>query len=167
MFVAIEGIDGVGKSTVISMLRKKLEEDGYRVYTTAEPSQSPIGRLIRDWLLKPGSNVAHPSIFALLFTADRVQHYYGEVKPMLDGGYLVITERYMESTLAYQGAMGGLQQEWLMELHRFVPKPDLTIILDAPIDTVISRLRSRRELEVFEVNREFLVKVREILLRRA
>lgn len=136
------------------------------MYTTAEPSQSPIGRLIRDWLLKPGSNVAHPSIFALLFTADRVQHYYGEVKPMLDNGYLVITERYMESTLAYQGAM-GLQQEWLMELHRFVPKPDLTIILDAPVDTVISRLRSRRELEVFEVNREFLIKVREILLRRA
>ncbi|GAB6946349.1 dTMP kinase [Vulcanisaeta sp. JCM 16161] len=166
MFVAIEGIDGVGKSTVISMLRKKLEEDGYRVYTTAEPSQSPIGRLIRDWLLKPGSNVAHPSIFALLFTADRVQHYYGEVKPMLDEGYLVITERYMESTLAYQGAM-GLQQEWLMELHRFVPKPDLTIILDAPIDTVINRLRSRRELEVFEINREFLIKVRDILLRRA
>ncbi len=166
MFVAVEGIDGVGKSTVISMLRKKLEESGYRVYTTAEPSQSPIGRLIRDWLLKPGSNVAHPSIFALLFTADRVQHYYGEVKPMLDNGYLVITERYMESTLAYQGAM-GLQQEWLMELHRFVPKPDLTIILDAPVDTVISRLRSRRELEVFEVNREFLIKVREILLRRA
>ncbi len=85
---------------------------------------------------------------------------------MLDSGYLVITERYMESTLAYQGAM-GLQQEWLMELHRFVPKPDLTIILDAPVDIVISRLRSRRELEVFEVNKEFLIKVREILLRRA
>ncbi|ADY00363.1 MAG: dTMP kinase [Vulcanisaeta sp.] len=166
MFVAVEGIDGVGKSTVISMLRKKLESNGYRVYTTAEPSQSPIGRLIRDWLLKPSSNAAHPSIFALLFTADRVQHYYGEVKPKLDSGYLVITERYMESTLAYQGAM-GLPQEWLMELHRFVPRPDLTIILDAPIETVIGRLSNRRELEVFEVNKEFLSKVREFLLRRA
>ena len=166
MFVAIEGIDGVGKSTVISMLRRRLEDSGYKVHVTAEPSQSPIGRLIRDWLLKPGSNVAHPSIYALLFVADRVQHYYGEVKPMLDGGYVVITERYMESTLAYQGAM-GLPQEWLMELHRFVPRPDLTIILDAPVDTVINRLSSRRELEVFEVDREFLVRVREILLRRA
>ena len=166
MFIAIEGIDGVGKSTVIGMLRSRLEGDGYRVYTTAEPSQSPIGRLIRDWLLKPGSKVAHPSIFALLFVADRVQHYYGEVRPMLDSGYLVITERYMESTLAYQGAM-GLPREWLMELHRFVPRPDLTIILDAPVDTVINRLRNRRELEVFEVDREFLSRVREILLERA
>ncbi len=107
MFVAIEGIDGVGKSTVITALRKKLENDGYRVYTTAEPSQSPIGRLIRDWLLKPRTNVVHSSIYALLFTADRVQHYYGEIKPMLDKGYLVITERYMESTLAYQGGLWG------------------------------------------------------------
>ncbi len=110
--------------------------------------------------------MVHSSIYALLFTADRVQHYYGEIKPMLDKGYLVITERYMESTLAYQGAM-GLPQEWLMELHRFVPKSDLTIILDAPVDTVVSRLSSRRELEVFEVDKEFLSRVREILLRRA
>ncbi|WP_252901370.1 dTMP kinase [Vulcanisaeta sp. JCM 14467] len=90
--------------------------------------------------------------------ADRVQHYYGEVKPMLDIGYVVITERYMESTLAYQGAM-SLPQEWLMELHKFVPMPDLTIILDAPVDTVINRLSSRRVLEVFEVDREFLVRL--------
>lgn len=166
MFIAIEGIDGVGKSTVISILRKKLERDGYRVYATAEPSQSPIGKLIRDWLLKPGSVAVHPSIFALLFTADRVQHYYSEVEPMLNSGYLVITERYMESTLAYQGAM-GLPQEWLMELHRFVPRPDLTIILDAPIETVIGRLSNRRELEVFEINKEFLSRVRSILLERA
>ncbi len=166
MFIAIEGIDGVGKSTVITMLRSRLEGNGYRVHVTAEPSQSPIGKLIRDWLLKPGSNVAHPSIFALLFVADRVQHYYGEVKPMLDRGYVVITERYMESTLAYQGAM-GLPLDWLMELHRFVPKPDLTIILDAPVNTVINRLRSRRELEVFEVDVGFLSRVREVLLERA
>lgn len=166
MFIAIEGIDGVGKSTVITMLRSRLEGNGYRVHVTAEPSQSPIGKLIRDWLLKPGSNVAHPSIFALLFVADRVQHYYGEVKPMLDRGYVVITERYMESTLAYQGAM-GLPLDWLMELHRFVPKPDLTIILDAPVNTVINRLRSRRELEVFEVDAGFLSRVREVLLERA
>ncbi|WP_252901369.1 dTMP kinase [Vulcanisaeta sp. JCM 14467] len=59
--MAIEGIDGVGKSTVISMLRRRLEDSGYKVHVTAEPSQSPIGRLIRDWLLKPGSNVLiHP-----------------------------------------------------------------------------------------------------------
>lgn len=166
MFVAVEGIDGVGKSTIITKLKDMLEQTGYRVHITAEPSQTPIGRLIRDWLLRSGSKVAHPSVFALLFTADRVQHYYGEVKPMLDNGYLVITERYMESTLVYQGAM-GLPMDWLMELHKFVPRPDLTIILDAPIEVVISRLRSRHELEVFETDREFLNRARELLLRRA
>ncbi|MCG2863431.1 MAG: dTMP kinase [Vulcanisaeta sp.] len=166
MFIAIEGIDGSGKSTVISRLRDRLVDRGFRVHVTSEPSQSPIGRLIRDWLLKQNANVAHPSVFALLFVADRVQHYYGEVKPMLDRGYLVISERYMESTLAYQGAM-GLPMDWLIELHRFVPRPDLTIILDVPVNVAMSRLSSRRRLEVFEINRDFLERVRELLLRRA
>jgi len=166
MFIAIEGIDGSGKSTVITRLRDRLVSRGFAVHVTSEPSQSPIGRLIRDWLLKPNSGVAHPSVFALLFVADRVQHYYGEVKPMLDRDYLVISERYMESTLAYQGAM-GLPMSWLIELHRPVPRPDLTIILDVPVDVAVNRLRSRRELEVFEINKDFLEKVREILLSRA
>ncbi|MCG2869806.1 MAG: dTMP kinase [Vulcanisaeta sp.] len=166
MFIAIEGIDGSGKSTVISRLRDRLVDRGFRVHVTSEPSQSPIGRLIRDWLLKQNADVAHPSVFALLFVADRVQHYYGEVKPMLDRGYLVISERYMESTLAYQGAM-GLPMDWLIELHRFVPRPDLTIILDVPVNVAMSRLSSRRRLEVFEINRDFLERVRELLLRRA
>jgi len=166
MFIAIEGIDGSGKSTVITRLRDRLVSRGFAVYITSEPSQSPIGRLIRDWLLKPNADVAHPSVFALLFVADRVQHYYGEVKPMLDRGYLVISERYMESTLAYQGAM-GLPMDWLIELHRFVPRPDLTIILDVPVSVAMSRLSSRRRLEVFEINRDFLERVRELLLRRA
>jgi dTMP kinase len=166
MFIAIEGIDGSGKSTVISRLRDRLVDRGFRVHVTSEPSQSPIGRLIRNWLLKQNADVAHPSVFALLFVADRVQHYYGEVKPMLDRGYLVISERYMESTLAYQGAM-GLPMDWLIELHRFVPRPDLTIILDVPVNVAMSRLSSRRRLEVFEINKDFLERVRELLLRRA
>jgi dTMP kinase len=72
----------------------------------------------------------------------------------------------MESTLAYQGAM-GLPMDWLIELHRFVPRPDLTIILDVPVNVAMSRLSSRRRLEVFEINRDFLERVRELLLRRA
>ncbi|MFB6470205.1 MAG: dTMP kinase [Vulcanisaeta sp. AZ3] len=165
MFVAIEGIDGSGKSTVINKLMVLLKGRGFKVHATSEPSQSMIGKLIRDWLLKPNSEVAHPSVFALLFVADRVQHYYSEVKPLLDKGYVVISERYMESTLAYQGAM-GLPIDWLVELHRFVPKPDLTIVLDVPIDVAVARLRSRHELEVFEVDREFLGRVRDFLLGR-
>lgn len=166
IFIAIEGIDGVGKSTVISKTASRLTSLGYNVYVTSEPSQSPIGRLIRDWLLKPGSSVAHASVYALLFVADRVQHYHAEVKDMLDKGYIVITERYMESTFAYQSVM-GLPMDWLIELHRYVPRPDLTIVLDAPIDVIINRLRNRQSLEVFEINMDFLMRARETLLRRA
>lgn len=166
IFIAVEGIDGVGKSTVINGAAEKLRGMGYKVHVTSEPSQSPIGKLIREWLLRPGSSVAHASIYALLFVADRVQHYYGEIKPMLDSGFIVITERYMESTFAYQGAM-GLPMDWLAELHRYVPRPDLTIVLDAPIDVVINRLKGRQSLEVFEINKDFLARVREVLLSRA
>ncbi|WP_238375159.1 dTMP kinase [Vulcanisaeta thermophila] len=166
LFIAVEGIDGVGKSTVINEVARRLRSEGIGVHVTSEPSQSPIGRLIRDWLLRPGSQVAHPSVFALLFVADRVQHYYGEVKPMLERGYLVITERYMESTLAYQGAM-GLPMDWLESLHMYVPRPDLTIVLDAPIDVVMDRLRARQNLEIFEVNKDLLSRVRDLLLSRA
>jgi len=165
MFIAIEGIDGVGKSTVIARSRDELARRGYKLYLTSEPSNSRIGVLIREWLLRGGSEVPHPGIYALLFVADRMHHYYSEVEPMSRAGYIVVSERYMESTIAYQGAM-GLPMDWLLELHRFLPRPHLTIVLDAPVEVVVRRLRSRGILERFE-DPEFLEKVREILLRRA
>ncbi len=165
MFIALEGIDGVGKTTIALRLAKILESYGYRVFLTSEPTNSPIGVLIRDWLLKD-EEASHPAVYALLFVADRVQHYHGVIRGYLDRGYVVITERYSESTIAYQGAM-GLPIEWLEELHRFVPRPDLTVVLDAPLNVIAERLKSRGRLEKFERNLDFLAKAREILLKRA
>jgi len=162
-WVVFEGPDGVGKSTLIVKLRDELARRGVKVQVTGEPSESPIGRLTREWLLK--SQVNPPHIYALIFTADRYWHYYNIVKPALESCTVVLQERYKESTIVYQAAM-GLDIEWLEQLNKYLPDPDLTILLDLEVDKLITRLASRGTAEIFE-HREFLEKVRDLYLRRA
>ena len=158
-FVAIEGIDVSGKSTVISLLEKKLP----RVYATREPSSGPIGRLIKEWALKGGS--VDPHVDALLFAADRIEHYKREIEPRVREGYIVISERYIESSIAYQGA-AGVSREFVKYINSLVPKPDLTIILDVDPSIAEARIRQRGGAEKYEYL-SFLRKVREIYLARA
>ena len=103
-----------------------------------------------------------PHIYALLFTADRYYHYYNEIEMKLKEGYIVLQERYKLSTIVYQSMM-GLEIEWLEELNKYLPEPDITIILDAKPETILQRLRSRLNREVFE-NLEFISKIREAYL---
>jgi len=158
-FVAIEGIDGSGKSTVISHLAGILP----RVYVTREPSGGPIGRLIKEWALRGGSS--DPHVDALLFAADRIEHYRREVKPKLMEGFLVVTERYVESSIAYQGA-AGVPIDFIKYINSLVPKPDLTVILDVDPQIAIARIARRGAGDKFE-HAAFLRRVREIYLRRA
>jgi len=158
-FVAIEGIDGSGKSTVISHLAGILP----RVYATREPSGGPIGRLIKEWALRGGSS--DPHVDALLFAADRIEHYKREVKPKLMEGFLVVTERYVESSIAYQGA-AGVPIDFIKYINSLVPKPDLTVILDVDPQIAVERISRRGGAEKFE-HAAFLRRVREIYLRRA
>jgi len=158
-FVAIEGIDGSGKSTVISHLAGILP----RVYVTREPSGGPIGRLIKEWALRGGSS--DPHIDALLFAADRIEHYRREVKPKLMEGFLVVTERYVESSIAYQGA-AGVPIDFILYINSLVPKPDLTVILDVDPQIAVERISRRGGGDKFE-DAAFLRRVREIYLRRA
>jgi len=162
-FIVFEGVDGVGKSTVISKVKNELVKIGYSVYTTSEPSTSPIGNLLRQLLRE--RNVK-PELYAILFTADRYYHYYYEILPALKSYDFVLCERYVESTICYQ-TIQGLSTSWLEELNRHVPRPDLTIILDASIDVISERLRSREDLEVFERDISFLERVRSLMLSRA
>jgi dTMP kinase len=158
-FVAVEGIDGSGKSTVIRLLAETLP----RVYVTREPSGGPIGRLIREWALRGGS--IDPHVDALLFAADRIEHYRREIEPKLRENFLVVTERYVESSIAYQGA-AGVSIEFVKYINSFVPRPDLTIILDVDPEIAIARIARRGGIEKFE-HTTFLRRVREIYLRRA
>jgi len=155
----VEGIDGSGKTTVIAEVAKALP----RVYVTREPSGGPIGRLLKEWALRGGT--ADPHVDALLFAADRVEHYKREIEPRLREGYIVITERYVESSIAYQGA-AGVPIEYILYINSVVPRPHLTIILDVDPAEAVKRIKARGRLEKFE-DVEFLRRVREIYLARA
>lgn len=162
LFVAIEGIDGAGCSTQTEELKKRLERAGYKVRTTKEPTKGPIGKLIRAYLKKRG---VRPEVYALLFAADRLEDYLQNVEGA-DDATIVISDRYIESSIAYQGA-SGVDVEWIETLNKFVTWPDVTIILDVDPEVSLARKGLREnERDVFE-EAEFLSKVRRIFLERA
>jgi dTMP kinase len=165
LFVDVEGIDGVGKSTVIRRVADVLRGLGYMVLVTSEPSDGAVGRFIRGNVLT-GEVEVEPSALALLFAADRIIHFNTVIKPGLRDGFIVITERYIESSVAYQGAQ-GVPIDWILRVNSMVPEPDLVIILNAPLAVIRERLTSRGTLEYFERSLNLLMRVQEIYLRRA
>jgi len=160
IFICIEGIDASGKTTQSRRLVKKLLRNGYDALYTTEPTKGPIGRLIRRYLLKGGERI--PSLVeALLFAADRVEHVQKEIQPALEAGKIVVSDRYVYSSLAYQGAM-GLDIGWIEKINRWAVKPDLAVYLDVPPDVLVKRIR--RKPSIME-NLENQRKVREVYLK--
>ena len=102
LFVALEGIDGSGKSTQLHLLKTALQKAGYDVITTSEPTKGKLGIILREYLSNPNSI---PYADALLFAADRVEHYCEFIKPNIEKGKIVITDRYTASSIVYQGSM--------------------------------------------------------------
>lgn len=151
VFIALEGIDGCGKSTHAKELTRYLQEKGHNVLHTKEPSKGAIGVLLREYLKMD----APPRVDALLFTADRSEHIQNEIEPALQQGKIVICERYIYSTIAYQAAQ-GLDWDWLVDLNSFAPEPDLTVLLDLRPDIAVKRTTREEKFE----NLEFLKKVR-------
>ena len=147
VFIAVEGVDGSGKSTQIKLLSEKLAELGYLIHTTTEPSSGKLGPILRDYLSNPNSQHA---VDALLFAADRIEHYYEEILPKLQSGAIVICDRYKLSSIIYQG-LNGLSEEWIEMINSKVPDPDLTIYLDVSADIAVNRFtNNRNKLEKFE-----------------
>jgi len=158
-----DGIDGSGTSTHCNLLAGFLSLKGLKTYLTHEPSSSEIGKLLRIYLK---DEKIPASTDALLFAADRVLHYKNEIKEKLEEGYIVISDRYIESSIAYQSSQSDeITIEWVKNLNLFAGEPDLTIILD--IEPKISLSRKNQEfLEKFE-DTSLLDKVRRVYLNRA
>jgi dTMP kinase len=159
VFICIEGLDGCGKTTQAKLLAKKLRKSHNALYTT-EPSRGKIGTFIRNSCLY-GEKRLPVVVEALLFAADRVEHVENEVRPALYEGKLVISDRYVYSSLAYQGA-AGLSLEWIEKVNAHALKPDLAVFIDVDPKKVLERLKSRKS--VME-NLETQQKVREVYLK--
>ncbi len=143
-FICIEGVDGSGKTTQAKRLVKNLRSKGYDAVYTTEPSDGKIGTFIRDFVLSRESRVPI-ALEALLFAADRVDHVQADVEPLLAQGKTVVCDRYVCSSLAYQGA-AGLDLDWMDCINRFALKPDLTLFLDVPPEVGLRRLRRRKSV---------------------
>jgi dTMP kinase len=159
VFICIEGLDGCGKTTQAKLLAKKLRKSHNAVYT-AEPSRGKIGTFIRKRCLY-GEKRLSTVVEALLFAADRVEHVENEVLPALHEGRLVVSDRYVYSSLAYQGA-AGLSVEWIEQINEHALKPDLAVFIDVDPKTVMRRLKPKRS--VME-KMETLQKVRDVYLK--
>jgi dTMP kinase len=135
LFVAFEGGDGAGKSTQARVLGEWLEQRGYAVRHTREPGGTALGREIRELLLHGEDGSVSPRAEALLFAADRAHHVATLVRPALERGEVVLTDRYLDSSVAYQGAARDLGHEEIRQLSLWAVDglvPDLTVLLDVP-----------------------------------
>jgi len=155
-FIVIEGLDGSGKTTQTKTLTAKLCRTHNAIYT-AEPSKGKIGMFIRNRVLY-GEKRPPTAIEALLFAADRIEHVQNEVLPALAEGRVVVSDRYVYSSLAYQGS-AGLNLDWIETINEKALKPDLALFIDVDPEAVQERLKSRKSvMENLETQR----KVREI-----
>lgn len=161
-FVCVEGLDASGKTTQAKLLTENLRRKGFDAVYTTEPSSGQVGRLIRSFVLNREDRVPI-ELEALLFAADRVDHVKGEIKPLLKQGKVVVCDRYVYSSLAYQGAT-GLDVEWIEYVNRFALRPDQAILLDVPTDVVLGRLKRKKTVMENKLN---LDKVRQVYLMLA
>jgi len=159
IFLVIEGLDGSGKTTQATLIAEKLSKN-YNVLLTAEPSRGKIGTFIRDRCLYEQARLPTETE-ALLFAADRIEHMQTELKPALEDGKLVICDRYVYSSLAYQGS-AGLSLDWIKTINARALQPDFSIFIDVAPEKVIERLQRKKSImETLETQ----TKVREIYLK--
>ena len=177
-FITFEGIDGSGKSTQLRLLNNFLRANGWNPLVTREPGGTPVGLRLRAALLDATEEV-DPLTELLVFAADRAQHVRRVIRPALESGHIVISDRYADATVAYQGAGRGFSPELIAEIVQLATeglKPDLTVLFDVGIEESTSRTtrrstgkssnktgRDRLDIE----DAEFHSRVREAYLRIA
>jgi len=160
VFICIEGLDASGKTTHAHRLVRNLRRRSFDAVYTTEPSPGEIGRFVRTHILQRRRRV--PSVVeALLFAVDRVDHMEKEIKPALEEGKIVVSDRYFYSSLAYQGA-AGLNLKWIEEINRLALQPDLAIYIDVPPEVVVKRIRRKKSvMERLETQR----RVRDVYMK--
>jgi dTMP kinase len=143
-FICIEGLDKSGKTSQSILLVEALYKNGFDAVYTTEPSNGEIGMFIRKNVLQRKNRV--PAVIeALLFAADRVDHIENEIKPMLKKGKIVVSDRYVYSSLAYQGA-AGLSLDWIKQLNKQALRPDLAIYIDVPVEILLERYKRKKSV---------------------
>lgn len=149
--IVLEGIDGSGKSSHVALLAERLDKEGYKAARTAEPTDGAIGTLLRRYL--KGELAASERTIAALFLADRLDHIQkaGGLMDMLREGYVVVCDRYLYSSIAYNCASEGV--DWVADINRAAHdllKPDLVVYLNLPLAVMEQRLQHRNFKEIYE-----------------
>jgi dTMP kinase len=170
-FITLEGGEGVGKSTNLQFIQQYLQTQGVDVCLTREPGGTPFAERIRGLLLDHGQESVTPQAELLLVFAARAQHLHHFILPRLRQGQWVLCDRFTDATYAYQGAgrhMDSASIAWLENTVQADLRPDLTVLLDAPVAVGMQRAQKRGELDRFETERsDFFERVRNSYLQQA
>ena len=173
MFITLEGPEGSGKTTAVETAVKKLQEMGYEIVRTREPGGTPIAEQIRNVILDKANTAMDGRTEALLYAASRRQHLVEKVWPALKEGKIVVCDRYLDSSLAYQGGARGLGIDNILNVNNFATEgtfPDLTLLFDLQPEVGLARIaaNSNREVNRLDLEKlEFHNKVRNTFLELA
>ena len=159
IFITIEGPEGSGKTTVAKNVVEKLQEEGFKVLYTREPGGVGIAEKIRDIILDVNNTNLDPRSEALLYAASRRQHLVEKVIPALENGYIVICDRFVDSSLAYQGHARNIGIDEIYDINMFAINnkwPDITVLLDVDPEVGLQRIMQNRQNEVNRLDLEGL-----------
>lgn len=171
MFISFEGIEGVGKSTQLALVADYLRHKGHDIVVTHEPGGTPLSDSIRQLLLQDHQEDVHSDTELLLMFASRAQHIAQVIKPALTTGKVVLSDRFTDASYAYQGGGRGIDMTRIAQLEQWLETtiyPDLTVLLDAPVEVALARMRRRGQLDRIESQAQaFFERVRAVYLERA
>ena len=159
MFITLEGPEGSGKTIAVDFAVSKLEEMGYQIVRTREPGGTPIAEQIRNVILDKNNTAMDKRTEALLYAASRRQHLVEKVWPALKEGKIVVCDRYLDSSLAYQGGARGLGVDNILNINMFATEgtfPDLTLLFDIEPEVGLARIAANANREVNRLDLEKL-----------
>lgn len=170
-FITVEGTEGVGKTTAITSIRKVFEAHQTPYILTREPGGTPLAEALRGLLLAERDEAVLPDTELLLLYAGRIQHWHHKIKPALEAGHWVVSDRFFDATFAYQGGGRQVPVERIQKIHHWAlgnVEPHHTILLDAPVEVGLARIQGRAHLDRFEHETvAFFNRVRHFYLKMA